>query len=246
MPALQRCVLLATALLQMVAAPRARGQGRQTRDNVNAWASWFLEVPVRDRVGIDADISFRRSGPLDEWQQILARAGMRFALAPGVRVGAGYARSEAYPFGNLPTASRSAEHRLWQQLLLLHAAGRVQFVHRYRFEQRWQARPAPGGARDRIYTNRARYLARATIPFRGPTFDAGEWGVTLSNEIFLNWGANVQSNVLDQNRVQALLGRRLSRTVRLDIGFLEQLVQKPNGLDVERNHTLMTILTTAF
>jgi hypothetical protein len=241
-----RCprVLLGGLTLALSSAS-ASAQARETRDNASAWFSWFAEVPLGDRWGVDADISFRRSGPLDEWQQILARAGLRFAIAPSVRVGAGYARSEAYPFGKLPSP-RSGENRVWQQLVLQHTAGRLQFTHRYRFEQRWQTRRLPSGVDDRVYTNRGRYLARATFPLQGETYDPGEWGVILSNEVFLSWGANVQANVLDQNRTQALIGRRLSRVARLDVGFLEQLVQKPNGREIERNHVVMTILATSF
>jgi hypothetical protein len=48
----------------------------------------------------------------------------------------------------------------------------------------------------------------------------------------------VGRNVLDQNRLYGALGWRLATTTRVEAGYLQQLVLKPNGTQVERNHTL--------
>lgn len=222
---------------------------RATRENFNAWVSWFTEIELGERWAVDADASMRRSGPVDEWAQGLWRVSLRTNLTSNVRVAAGYAGSDNHPYGKLPIAFRTPEHRLFEQLSFTHTLGRIGMTHRYRIEQRWAGRVAAQdgdtAVRNWVRTNRGRYLVRATLPLRGPTLDSGEWYASVSNEVFLNWGANVQQNVLDQNRTQLAIGRRLDGATRLEVGYLEQLITKPNGRLLERNHTLLTILTTS-
>ena len=246
LPSHARCALIVGILL----VPSRLIAQRQTFENVNAWASWFGDVELSKRWSIDHDLNWRRSGPVDELAQWLWRVAIRRTVSPNLRVAFGYAGSDTHPYGELPVAFRTPEHRLFEQLQLYHAVNRVQVTHRYRLEQRWTGRVAAVGGdtsvQNWVRTNRARYLARATIPLQGKTLDAGEWFVNVGDEIFLNFGANVAQNVFDQNRMQGSIGRRLSSGVRLELGYVEQLIQKSNGRQLERNHTITTALTTSF
>jgi len=245
MPTRPRPVLaaaLAAATLAPAAVTAQPPGPRDVADNTNAWAMYFGDHAVSRRWALHAEAQVRRAGGaagLAGWQQLLLRPGLIYALSPGARVTAGYAFVDTWPYGDQPVVARFPEHRLWQQLQLGHATGRVAWQHRYRVEQRWVARPLDAaGARDRTYSNRARYLVRATVPLRGRTLDAGEAYATAYDELFANWGRNVGRNVLDQNRLYGALGWRLAATTRVEAGYLQQLVLKPNGTQVERNHTL--------
>ena len=243
-----RRVLLLCATL--AAASRGAQAQRDVRENVNAWFTWFGDIEVDERWSVDYDVSLRRSGPLDEPAQSLWRVGIRRNVSPNVRIAIGYAGSLTYPYGEVPIAYRTPEHRIWENVQLSHAVWRLLVTHRYRIEQRWSGRVGLVNGEETVQnwvrTNRGRYLARATVPLQGGTLDADEWFVNASSEVFLSWGANVQQNVLDQHRLQGTVGRRIGTRARLELGFLEQLVQKPNGRQLERNHTLMTIATTSF
>lgn len=223
---------------------------RTTYENVNAWFTWFGDLEIDPKWSIDFDASERRSGPLDEQGQFLWRAALRRNVAANVRVSVGYAGTDTRPYGKLPIAFRAPEHRVFQQLQLTQNAGRAQFTHRYRLEQRWAGRVAvvdgDTAVRNWIRTNRMRYMARATIPLQGRTLEPKEWFLNLTDEVMLNFGANVNQNVFDQNRSQLNIGRRVSKDVRLELGFLEHLVLRPSGRQLERNHTIVTTLTTAF
>jgi hypothetical protein len=105
-------------------------------------------------------------------------------------------------------------------------------------EQRWVHVPVTATTHDRRYTNRARYLARATVPLRGRTLDAGEPYASVYDEVMVSWGRNVGRNVFDQNRAYAALGWRFAGATRVEAGYLQQLLFKADGVQVERNHTL--------
>lgn len=249
---MRRSVLISVCLagLTFATSPRAVEAQRETRENTNGWFSWFGDVELSERWSIDFDASLRLSGPYSEVGQELGRVSLRRTISPNVRVAAGVAGSDTHPYGALPIAFRTPEFRTFQHVQLFHAAHRVQFTHRYRLEQRWTGRVALEDGEESVQnwvrTGRMRYLARATLPLRGETLDPGEWFVSVGNEVFLNFGANIQQNVFDQNRLQLTLGRRLGDGVRLEVGYLDHLVLRPSGREVERNHTLLTVLTTSF
>ncbi len=248
MPSRPRRALAAAALASAAAAP-ARAQNaapaagpRDVADNGTAWLMYFGDHAVSRRWAVHAEAQVRRAGGaggLDGWQQLLLRPGAVYTLSPAARVTAGYAFVESWPYGEQPALARFPEHRLWQQLQLGHATGRVAWQHRYRVEQRWVQRPVDAaGARDRTYSNRARYLVRATVPLRGRTLAVGAPYVSAYEELFASWGRNVGRNVFDQNRLYGAVGWRAGASTRVEAGYLQQLVLKPNGTQMERNHSL--------
>jgi hypothetical protein len=60
-----------------------------------------------------------------------------------------------------------------------------------------------------------------------------------SDELFVSFGRNVRSNVFDQNRLFGGVGYRVRATLGVEAGYLNHLVLRGNGTDVERNHTLL-------
>ena len=238
------CLLSAFVLC----ASPARGQLRQTADNFNAWFSTYGELEIAGKWGAMYDFSMRRSGPVDELYALFARAGVTYAINPSVRVAIGLNRSETWPYGDVPIAYRTPERRIWEQLQLTHAAGRVGFTHRYRLEQRWQGHknPPDDGVTNWVRTSRFRYQVRTTVPLQGKTLDPHEWYITGADEVFLNFGSNIQYNVLDQNRAALSLGYKINKTLRFETGYMEQLSLKASGKQLEDNHTVIFSLYTNF
>ncbi|MCC6931400.1 MAG: DUF2490 domain-containing protein [Gemmatimonadaceae bacterium] len=235
------------ASLLVLTPSRGAAQGsRQTRENFNAWFNVVGENRLSRQWYLDYDVSLRRSGPLEEMQQLLPRLGVRYQVNPAVRVTWGYAFAETWPYGKLPNTFRFPEHRMWEQLQLNHAVGRVALNHRYRLEQRWLGRVAledgDEAVQNWVRTNRMRYRLQATLPLQGKTLDDGEFYLQGNNELFINWGANVQFNVFDQNRTILAVGRRFSEKLRAEVGYMEQVVEKSSGRQLERNHTLIFAL----
>ena len=83
-------------------------------------------------------------------------------------------------------------------------------------------------------------------PLAGATIEPGEPFAIASVEPFLAWGGNVRGNTFDQARFVAALGWQLSRASRVEVGYLQQLLQRGDGRTLERNHTLqLTFGSTA-
>lgn len=223
---------------------------RTTKENTNAWFNVVGEVEMTKRWFADYDVSFRRSGPLDEWMAILPRVGLRYQALPNLRLTAGYAFSESWPYGKIPIAFKTPEHRMWEQVQVNSTVGRVALSNRYRFEQRWQGHVVDENGDEHVANwvrlNRFRYRLLGTLPLQGKTLDDGEFYLAASDEVFLGWGANVQQNVFDQNRAAINIGRRFSKNFRAEIGYLQQLSEKPSGRLLEKNHTIVLAIYPNF
>jgi hypothetical protein len=138
------------------------------------------------------------------------------------------------------------ERRIWQQVQLSHEIGRLDVSHRYRLEQRYRGRRNDPEVDHIDYwerSNRFRYQVKGTLPLSGEAIEQGEAYVSLANELFVGIGRNVQRNIFDQNRATFAVGYRLTRNWRTEVGFLEHVIFKPNGTDVERNHTVTFTLS---
>ena len=83
---------------------------------------------------------------------------------------------------------------------------------------------------------------KGTHPLSGDDIEPGEAYVSAANEIFIGIGGKVQNNIFDQDRATVSFGYRMTRNWRVEAGFLEHVIFKPNGTDVERNHTFVFTL----
>ena len=249
----RRCVVqvgLALAALAPFASVHAQDGERTTVDQSHAWLTYAGEHPLRrgSPTALHLEAQVRRADLGEDWQQLVLRAGVTHALGAGVRVGGGYGHVTTHAYGELPAAADFPEHRAWQQLSLSHGVGRVGMAHRYRLEQRWVGRTGTDAADpERVtewrYSNRARYLARGTLPLRREP--RGAPYLYGANEVFVSFGDNVQMNRLDQNRLMLGVGVPLASALRAELGYLNQYIVKGSGREFERNHTVQVTLSSS-
>lgn len=64
--------------------------------------------------------------------------------------------------------------------------------------------------------------------------------MNVNNEVFLGFGRGIGKNILDQNRYIAAVGYKVSPNFNFQVGYLNQIIVKSNGIQIERNHTLWT------
>ncbi|MEW5916652.1 MAG: DUF2490 domain-containing protein, partial [Gemmatimonadota bacterium] len=164
-----RYLTIAASLVFALLSPaeaRAQGAFRTTEDKTGLWLTYTGEHAVAGRWAWLVDGNIRRGEFASEWRSILVRSGVQWQLNPNVKFGGGYGFSYLYPGGS---ASRlhTPEHRIYQQVVLAHGAGRASLLHRYRFENRWFAQQDTVNGSDDITgwlkRQRARYQIKATL-----------------------------------------------------------------------------------
>jgi hypothetical protein len=219
------------ALAAIVSVP-CSAQGLQDT-NVNAWFMYFGDHPVSDRFGVHLEGQARRADAGLTWQQLLIRPGINYQLNGNVMFTVGYAFARSSPYGDYPARSIFPEHRVFQQALIKHKFGKIAFQHRLRLEQR-----LVGVASDWELRNRFRYMLRADIPLPFAKSKGKPFGLGIYDEPFVHFGGNRGIRFLDQNRAYAALTYKLTRSNRLEFGYLHQYVPQRNGIISEHNHTL--------
>lgn len=230
--------LTALLLLASPASTSAQAGSWPVTHQLASWVTTTLEHNLSEKASFFFDGHWRRMGLGEEPQQLLLRPGLLYTIAPGVRVGGGYAYIATAPYGELPTATPLREHRAWQQLTLAHAAGRFAVVHRYRTEQRWIAPVLGDGTGDFEYQQRVRYMARAQAPLGGLTRNDRPVIAFALDEILLPVGHGGAIGRFAQNRFNLGVGIPVAKRQRIDLGYLNLWNSLPARPANEVNHTV--------
>ncbi|KQB39692.1 DUF2490 domain-containing protein [Flavobacterium aquidurense] len=195
------------------------------------WYNYFGTFKLSEKFGLHTEYQWRRDNVITDWQQSLLRVGLNYNLNPRVLFRVGYAWIETFPYGEYPINALGrdfTEHRIFEMVQLSHKEGIVNFSHRFMLEQRFVGRyssPVVASEDEFPLFNRIRYMIRMQIPLKGSEIKDKTPYVALYDEIFVGFGKNVTNNVFDQNRVGLLLGYNFNKTVRIEAGYLNQIVQ---------------------
>lgn len=211
------------------------------------WAAAFNTFSSKGKTSIHLDVQARSSDEFRYLQSFLARTGVNYKIRNNMIATAGYAyisnrRTVTTITGYAP------EHRIWEQLLVSHPLFHSTLAHRFRLEQRFiSTSTVQGNALENdgnVFANRFRYFVRTMLPLTtNKPFQKG-WFGALQNEVFLNIGdkSSVNGKTFDQNRAYIAAGYRLSPSVDLEAGYLNQYITGRIGFT--NNHVLQIALYT--
>lgn len=228
----------------LTAARAADAQPWIARHQDALWGGVFVDEPISSRLALWFDGSWRRMDTGREPQQLLLRPGVQYTLTRGVRIGGGYGYIATAPYGSLPIADPTREHRTWQQLALSHTAGKVAFSHRYRLEQRWISpllRTGIGDARESgpsAYQNRFRYMGRAQVDVPSLRVQQRPVFAFVWDEMLMPVGGATSAFTLGQNRLTGGVGIPLSAKTRAEVGYMNLVNVFAARRANEVNHTV--------
>lgn len=237
----------------------------QTAQQGQIWFQGFSTIKFKyidegkekeSRWRVPLEIQIRRAETGATWQQFQLRATVLFKANDRVTLGGGYSYINTWPYGEQPVATEFPEHRLFEQLSINHkinAKTTPRIDHRLRLEQRY-VRRINAATRQLLdeynYTNRFRYQGGVTLPLsKGVDVwhpKKSDWVFYANDELFFNFGENVQRNKFDQNRVAAGIGYYFSKDSHFRAGYLHQYIQKGDGVRFESNHTITLTYTHDF
>jgi hypothetical protein len=212
---------------------------RQFDEQFHAWYVLMGNHTLTNHIRLHTEAQFRRAGIITPTQQHLFRVGIDYKLNNNIIITAGYCYVYTGSYGKQPAVLPFNEHRGWEQLLLMHKVGRVVVQHRYRLENRWIERyDATSQSNKVFYANRFRYRLQASVPLNKPEISAGAFFAVVNDELWVNFGKEIRFNVFDQNRAYAGFGFQIDKVCNVQLGYLNQLIFKSDGIRVENNHTL--------
>jgi hypothetical protein len=213
------------------------------------WYNYFGTFKLNEKFGLHTEYQFRRDNVITDWQQSLLRVGVNYNLNPRVQFRAGYAWIETFNYGEIPIngfGKDFTEHRLFQMVQLSHKEGIIDLSHRFMLEQRFVGRYSSSTIEredEFPLLHRLRYMFRLQVPLKGKAIIDKTPYVALYDEIFIGFGKNVNANVFDQNRLGLLVGYRFNKNIRVEGGYLNQIIQfgrQMNGQNIfQYNHGII-------
>jgi hypothetical protein len=204
---------------------------RLTDKNTIGWYNYFGTFKLSKKFSIHTEYQWRRNNIITHWQQSLLRVGVNYSLSPTILFRAGYAWIETFNYGDYPInylGRDFTEHRLFQVVQLSHKEGIIDLSHRFMLEQRFVGKysNAAVSKEDEFpLLNRLRYMFRAQLPLKGKEIKNKTPYLAGYNEVFVGFGKNVNANVFDQNRLGVLMGYKFNNAIRIEGGYLSQIVQ---------------------
>lgn len=190
----------------------------ETRQDAGIWLANQIAAPVGEDFSLNLMIQSRWTREIDRYERTVVRPWLALDLAEGLQVALGY---DAHLFENPRSFT---EHRAWQRVEVRRAFGRVVGVTHFWLEERF----FPG---DDVAW-RGRFLLGGVVALtRDLSFFA-------RNEFLVDWNTTpvVRETGLGENQLAVGLSHRLASGVGLDIGYLQQYLDRSEDVF---NHFLL-------
>jgi len=244
--------LLIVLVLCSIALDSYSQNTRISDPNTIGWYAFTANIKLNKKWSLNSEFQWRRDEVITEPMQNLLRTGINYTVNPKFSVRAGYALAETYNYGDIPLnnlGKQFTEHRSWQMVNLSDKIKSFELSHRFMLEQRWIGRYSNASLEKEdqfVFSNRLRYMFRLQVPLKGNTIGDNTPYAAVYDEILIGFGKNLNENVFDQNRLGILLGYRYSSKVRIEGGYLNQIVQlsrEVNGSNVFQNNKGIIVST---
>ncbi len=181
------------------------------------WLLYFGNKKINTQWNWHNEVQYRSYNALTDLEQLLIRTGFGYNITENnnnVLLGYGYILSENYVDGQDEKVTVH-EHRIFQQFITKQKIGIVSLQHRYRFEQRFI---------ESDFALRFRYFLALNIPLNNKEVIDKTVYLSAYNEIFIN----TTGTIFDRNRLYGGIGYRISKVVRLELGYMNQFLQNGN------------------
>lgn len=228
--------------IALICIPDVQAQNSRINNrNTIGWYNFFGTTAINNKISFLTEYQWRRNDLIQGSKQSLLRFGINYQTNPKLQLRVGYAWVETFAYGDIPInnfGKQFTEHRTFQAVTLNDKISIVEVSNRFMLEQRWIGRYSNEALKEEdefVFTNRARYMIRAQLPLKGNKIADKTPYLAFYDEMLIGFGKNINENVFDQNRFGLLAGFRFNAALRLEAGYLNQILQlgrEVNGRNV--------------
>jgi hypothetical protein len=181
--------------------------------DVGNWFLYFGNQKINNRFNWHNEVQYRNYNFIGDLEQLLIRTGLGYNLSENnnnVLLGYAYIHSEPYVQGT-DDKLKTDEHRIFEQFITKQKFGRVNFQHRYRFEQRFI---------EDDFKMRLRYFLSLNVPLNKKVVEKNAVYASAYNEIFIN----TEGIYFDRDRIYGGVGYCLSESFKVEAGVMTQIL----------------------
>ncbi len=188
----------------------------QQDNDLGAWYIYFGNFRFTESPwAIHGEAQYRNHNTIGDLEQLLLRTGLQYNHKSGnASFLAGYGSITSQAEGDATNSIH--ENRVYQEVILKQTIGKVGFMHRFRYEQRW--------IEIQDFRTRFRYAVFVNVPINSIALgEKGSWYVQGYDELFIN-GEKLDDKVeyFDRNRLYLGLGYRVRKNLAFQVGFMQQ------------------------
>ncbi len=197
------------------------GQGKEVINGNQTWVDYRLKLKINDNLTVKAYNSFRWKDIYGKQSKWLSRIAVSQHLEEGFSLGAGLTHS--FNYDNDKLVDRQ-EIRPFQEISIKqNIKNRLRLKQRVRVEERFFRYKSNGNyLAGYAFNYRFRYRFESTVNLiKGKK---GSWkkprlSLTIGDEIFINAGEEIVSNIFDQNRFFAFLNFRILKNFSIRTAY---------------------------
>lgn len=205
----------------------------QSQETSGAWHTLLIKHKINSKFTFKNELHVRRTQFYAQWQQLLIRPAIDYALTNNAHLAAGYSF-----INNYSPKDNAIEHNVWEEIVLSNPVKSVNIKHRFRFEQRF----AQDFFSEKFkHSNRFRYritLKKALYKKDEETKLSAE----VFNELWLHTGNGIKPQSINQNWFYMGLALPLNNSTTLSGGYLNIHVPLKKDFNLT-SHILQLSLT---
>ncbi len=212
-------------------------QNRIKDNNTIAWVGIFTTTKFNDKWSWHAEFQCRRVDGIKTPQQNLFRTGINYQPNKKILFRVGYANAETFPYGEYPLNSmgkKYSDNRAFEMISVTDKINHIDITNRVMLEQRFVGKYSSAALTkedDFSFVNRIRYMFRMQLPLQKKVTLTHAPYLAMYDEIFIGFGKNVGENIFDQNRIGILFGYKFNDLIKIEGGYLSQIVQLGREVD---------------
>lgn len=182
------------------------------------WIAYFGDNKINKIVGIHSELQLRSFFVPDNVGTVIARVGVNFYIKSFIMGTVGYGYIFSNPDHDQIHASRTSEHRIWEQMLFRQKTKAVFMEHRFRLEQRFVQNLSNQTS---SVSHRIRYRFQTLFPLYTISPHLRHLFISVNDEIMLNFKPE-PAQIFDRNRFYAGLGYQVSPKLNIQLGYMNQ------------------------
>ncbi len=215
-------------------------QNKIVDSSFDTWWSNTNKYNLNQSWYLSSELHLRRADGINDLQQFVFRPALNYKKNTNVIFTLGYTYIQSHPYGEQPIAIVTPENNIWEQITLKQNLSKLNISHRYRFEQRFIGKPIYNSSNEpsidgTMYAQRFRYrlTLSKSISKKEKLF------AKTFNELWINIDdKNIMPTSLNQNWLYAGLGYKLSPKVTIQLGYMNRIIKKGDGIHYENNQTI--------
>lgn len=184
--------------------------------DLGSWNILNLKYNVNDKWSVFGEAQLRSLKFYNNFHYYEYKGGVNYKVHKNATLSLGSGSYQTYKEGgNFVLPKNNDEFRIWPQIIVFQALGKLKIEQRYRAELRFTSNG---------YRNRFRYRLGLSYPFGKEVNNYKPFQISASNELFFT----DKEPYFERNRMLVAFNYKPSKTTTIQVGYLHQFDYKIN------------------